>query len=163
MKNKKLLWFIRLLLVLSIIFWMSLIFKFSAQTGTSSASSSHSILYLLGRFSKTLTGQDLIRSLSPASFKKVEFIIRKCAHMFLYFILSILTLLYLFTYKNLRFKNLITLSICFLYACSDEIHQFFVGGRSASFKDVLIDTTGAGIGLFIIFIITSIVHKKVHH
>ena len=31
----------------------------------------------------------------------------------------------------------------FLYACSDELHQQFVAGRSGSFSDVLLDTSAA--------------------
>ena len=129
---------LRILLTLFILAWMGVIFFFSSQTGTTSASSSHSVLYLLGHISKSLTGHDLVAALSPTAFGFLEFIIRKCAHMFAYFILSILTMSLLFTYKKypIRFKACISLLISFLYACSDEIHQFFVGGRSASFKDV---------------------------
>ena len=122
---------LRILLTLLIIAWMGLIFFFSSQTGPASASSSHSVLYLLGHILKSLTGHDLVAALSPAAFGFLEFIIRKCAHMFAYFILSILIMSLLFTYKKypIRFKACISLLISFLYACSDELHQFFVGGR----------------------------------
>lgn len=35
------------------------------------------------------------------------------------------------------------------YAASDELHQFFVPGRSCQLRDVLIDTAGvvAGVGI----------------
>ena len=33
--------------------------------------------------------------------------------------------------------------ICFLYACTDELHQLFIAGRSAEIKDVLIDSFGS--------------------
>ena len=151
---------LRILLTLLIIAWMGLIFFFSSQTGPASASSSHSVLYLLGHISN-----DLVAALSPAAFGFLEFIIRKCAHMFAYFILSILTMSLLFTYKKypIRFKACISLLISFLYACSDELHQFFVGGRSASFKDVLIDSTGACIGILLTIIIYIIIKKAQHH
>lgn len=155
---------LRILLTLLIIAWMGLIFFFSSQTGPASASSSHSVLYLLGHISKSLTGHDLVSALSPAAFGFLEFIIRKCAHMFAYFILSILTMSLLFTYKKypIRFKACLSLLISFLYACSDELHQFFVGGRSASFKDVLIDSTGACIGILLTIIIYIIIKKAQH-
>ena len=38
----------------------------------------------------------------------------------------------------------------FLYACSDEFHQYFIPGRSMAFKDVLIDTSGGILGYIII-------------
>lgn len=37
-----------------------------------------------------------------------------------------------------------------LYAISDEYHQTFVPGRGGSPKDVLIDATGAGLGLWLL-------------
>ena len=36
------------------------------------------------------------------------------------------------------------------YAITDEIHQHFVGGRHASPVDVLIDTAGVAIGIFVL-------------
>ena len=41
----------------------------------------------------------------------------------------------------------VALALCFLYACSDEIHQLFVMGRSGQFTDVLLDSFGACIGI----------------
>lgn len=35
---------------------------------------------------------------------------------------------------------------CALYACSDELHQYFVPGRSCKFFDVCVDSTGAFFG-----------------
>lgn len=96
---------LRILLTLLIIAWMGLIFFFSSQTGPASASSSHSVLYLLGHILKSLTGHDLVAALSPAAFGFLEFIIRKCAHMFAYFILSILIMSLLFTYKNILYVS----------------------------------------------------------
>ena len=40
-------------------------------------------------------------------------------------------------------------SLSFLYAISDEIHQYFVQGRRCSFKDALIDSIGI-LGFYII-------------
>ena len=150
-KKKKL----RILLTLLIIIWMGIIFCFSNQTGPKSSSSSQSVIYLIGHISETLTGHNIVNTLSTDAFSFIEFIIRKCAHMFVYFVLSILTMLLMFTYETypLRFKSFISLLVSFLYACSDELHQFFVGGRSASFKDVLIDSTGACIGILLTIII----------
>jgi VanZ family protein len=43
-----------------------------------------------------------------------------------------------------------SLVLTFLYACSDEIHQAFVPGRSCTLGDVLIDTTGGWLSLGVI-------------
>ena len=40
----------------------------------------------------------------------------------------------------------IALGFCILYAASDEIHQLFVPGRGAQFRDVMIDFSGAILG-----------------
>ena len=156
-KKKKL----RILLTLLIIIWMGVIFCFSNQTGPKSSSSSQSVIYLIGHISKTLTGHNIVNTLSTDAFSFIEFIIRKCAHMFVYFVLSILTMLLMFTYETypLRFKCFISLLVSFLYACSDELHQFFVGGRSASFRDVMIDSTGACIGILLTLIIYTLIKK----
>jgi len=39
-----------------------------------------------------------------------------------------------------------------LYAGSDEIHQLFVPSREGRFEDVLIDATGAALGLFVLWL-----------
>lgn len=46
-------------------------------------------------------------------------------------------------------KGLIPLLIGFLYAVSDEIHQHFVPGRAMQARDVLIDTAGVLLGIWI--------------
>ena len=47
-----------------------------------------------------------------------------------------------------------------LYAISDEIHQYFVPGRSAEIRDVLIDVLGANIGILLINKIFELGGKK---
>jgi VanZ family protein len=79
----------------------------------------------------------------------IELFFRKLAHMSIYFILSINVMVVLFTFDmHMISRMLLSLIICFLYACTDEFHQFFVDGRGASFIDCLIDTSGAFFGLF---------------
>lgn len=48
---------------------------------------------------------------------------------------------------SLRRANWIAWGLAILYAASDEYHQTFVPGRNGNGIDVLIDTTGAGLGL----------------
>ena len=57
---------------------------------------------------------------------------------------------------NIKTKILVSITLCFLYALSDEIHQLFIIGRSKEFKDVLIDTAGSFIGINIY----NIINKK---
>lgn len=50
----------------------------------------------------------------------------------------------------------LTLGISFLVASVDESIQIFSPGRSAEFKDVLIDTTGAGLGILLAVVLAAI-------
>lgn len=73
-----------------------------------------------------------------------DFILRKIAHVAEYFVLTFL--LHRALKKTFKFHGL-TLSLIlagavFLYAVSDEMHQFFVPGRHGTFQDVLIDQLG---------------------
>jgi VanZ family protein len=46
----------------------------------------------------------------------------------------------------------IALSLTSLYGLSDEIHQYFVPGRSVDITDWIADTLGAGLALSVIFL-----------
>jgi VanZ family protein len=73
-----------------------------------------------------------------------DLLLRKLAHITEYFILAILiyrTLLNLFAWKKSRILLSVTM-LCVLYAISDEAHQFFVAGRTAAVRDIVIDCIG---------------------
>lgn len=66
-----------------------------------------------------------------------DFLLRKCAHMFFFGVL------FLLTYRALGFRNMrIAFCLAVGYAISDELHQRFVAGRHGAPTDVLIDTAG---------------------
>src|SRR5574344_195640 len=70
--------------------------------------------------------------------------VRKLAHFTIYLILGLLVINACRYYNP---KDIIKLSIliCMLYACSDEIHQLFIMGRSGEVLDVMIDTLGSSL------------------
>jgi VanZ family protein len=70
-------------------------------------------------------------------------VLRKGAHMTEYAILGLLLL-------RAIGRELPALALGIGYAITDEIHQHFVSGRHASPVDVLIDTTGVAIGIFLV-------------
>ena len=96
----------------------------------------------------------IIFTLSSITYLKTELkydlLIRKLAHITEYFIFTFLL------YRAFRGSFKINVSrlfmypaiLSFLYAISDEIHQYFVLGRSCSLKDVLFDSIGI-IGFYI--------------
>ncbi len=80
----------------------------------------------------------------------LDFILKKIAHMFVYFLFYIL----LFRAFNLttHFKKQsmhwsIPLLICLIYAISDEIHQSLVPGRYPTVRDIGYDMLGASVAL----------------
>ena len=70
-------------------------------------------------------------------------ILRKGAHMTEYAILGLLLL-------RAIGRELPALAVGIGYAITDEIHQHFVSGRHASPIDVLIDTIGLALGIFVV-------------
>lgn len=130
--------------------WMCVIFYFSNQPASVSSGLSSGL-------NQTLNNIGLFN----AMFKFIP--IRKCAHFLLYFCLGIFVYLAMEEYYVLEFIHLKTVIVCFLYACTDEFHQFFISGRSAEFRDVLIDTSGVLISMFAIIailLISAIIKAK---
>lgn len=75
---------------------------------------------------------------------RAHHLIRKSAHLFEYFVFSLLLLRMI---RNARPGWRITwalaaILIVFGFACLDEFHQSFVPGRDAEFSDALLDTSG---------------------
>ena len=70
-------------------------------------------------------------------------ILRKGAHMTEYAILGLLLL-------RAVGREVPAFALGIAYAITDEIHQHFVRGRHASPIDVLIDTAGVAIGIFLV-------------
>lgn len=91
----------------------------------------------------------------------LTFLVRKAAHISAYFVLGILIYSLLKEYR-LHIKHLIIASIALamLYACTDELHQMFVPGRSGEVRDVLIDTGGAAVGVGIYGTVARRLYKK---
>jgi len=86
----------------------------------------------------------LLPHVSPATLYELHHLIRKCAHLTEYFILSLLIV------RGIRGGrpgarltwSLAAIAAVACYASLDEFHQSFVPGRTAAVTDVLIDTTG---------------------
>jgi VanZ family protein len=130
---------------IAVILWMILIFCLSNQPATQSAALSTGIAKLIV--------QSIEKVSHHIGFDIAQFdhIVRKNAHFFVYFVLGMLVLHALKRSEMNRLRAIrIALLICVLYAISDEIHQQFVPGRGPGIKDVIIDSTGAmvGIGLY---------------
>lgn len=140
----------RVINIILLIIWLGVIFFFSAQKSEESSKTS-------GIFDRVI--KVFIKNEEHISTAK--FVVRKVAHFTEYFILALLIINVIKDYKEINYKLLLlTLILCFLYACSDEWHQTFVEGRAGQFKDVLIDTSGALAGILMYKLFKRIKIKK---
>jgi len=72
----------------------------------------------------------------------MDFFFKKLAHMFVY------AVLYFLIFRALNYKKsdpnfLLPLLFTIMYAATDELHQFFVPGRTATVRDLGFDLYGA--------------------
>ena len=134
-----------------LISWMIIIFLMSHQPGDISSNQSELVLKIFSFIGIELN--DYFGELAT-------FIVRKVAHFSEYMILFLLAYNVTRYYINTRKVKLFLIIFVFIYACTDEIHQYFIPGRSMAFKDVLIDTSGGVFGYIIKDIISRIKFKK---
>lgn len=149
MKNKKLLWTIRILLIVLTVACAVTIFCFSAQTVTDSKQTSDAVV------DKVIETQhpdyDELSEAQKISINYyTEINIRTYAHIIVYCALGGLILLTLLSFKvNIIISSAIALGGAFLYALTDEWHQTFVEGRTGSMFDVAKDALGIVCGIAI--------------
>ncbi|WP_245723030.1 VanZ family protein [Natribacillus halophilus] len=137
MKKVVIAWFL-------VIGWMGLIFYFSHQSGEDSSALSggltENIYHLLPFW--------------PTDMESFHSLIRKAAHVGVYFGLGILVIHAFRVTMATRPRRLIIWAwiLCTCYAITDEIHQLFIPGRSGEVSDVVLDSIGAlvGIGLYVV-------------
>lgn len=123
---------------------MVLIFNFSAQNSVASDKTSDSFTAkVLSTVSPKF--KDLNDSEKEKVVRNLTFPVRKSAHFTIYFILGIFSSLTFLSLNkpNLFLSSAASFAICALYAVSDEIHQYFVPGRSCEVRDMLIDSSAA--------------------
>jgi len=100
----------------------------------------------------------LFPTMSPLTVVRVEFFLRKAAHVSEYAVLSVL--LYrafvntVFQSRRALSAGIVLLS-CVAYAASDEFHQSFVPSRTASLRDVMIDVFGATLAVLLYWSIAT--------
>jgi len=125
---------------------MALIFAFSAQDASKSQALSDGVLF---KILSLLNMQQFM--------ERYEILIRKLAHFSLYFALGSSSGLMFYEMASGSKMPLRPAATAFafsaLYAASDEVHQFFVPGRSMQFSDVLLDSSGALTAILILYFV----------
>ena len=142
--------------------WMFIIFGFSKESGGESSSLSLMVTQ------KIVDIIDFNDNMSEEEYEHMVSVlhnpVRKAAHMSEYAILAFL--IYVPLLINVRFKKisgyfLATMSVCLIYAITDETHQLFVPGRDGRITDVIIDTIGSMIAALILLGIHNFAHRKI--
>ena len=143
-----------------LVLWMALIFSFSNQRDVESSKVSDGFIDRTVVKIYKVFNENITKEKESEIIEKYTYPIRKLAHYTLYFVLGILAFLVVKDYSINKKLIIYSLLICFLYACSDEFHQLFIIGRSASIKDVIIDTFGSLCGISILYAFNKKISKK---
>ncbi|WP_100374125.1 VanZ family protein [Bacillus sp. FJAT-45037] len=139
----------------SVLLWMALIFYLSHQPAAESSALSGGVMESI------VAVVEIIFPTIQQHLDTFHFFIRKGAHFFAYFILGLLVIHALRGGRLNGYRRvLLALTICVLYAISDEVHQLFISGRSGEVTDVLIDSAGASVGIALYLIAKTIKRKR---
>lgn len=165
----------KIISILLCVLWMGLIFYNSSSNGNTSENESLSLLKYIENSYHQVDGQSgeknsrensnetvksigeqILHEISPSAKSKddkMNVILRKNAHAFEYFALSIFVSISLFSF-NIKGKSALIyiMFICLFYAVTDEFHQLFVVGRNSSVIDIFIDFTGSLIGILLFYL-----------
>lgn len=127
---------------------MLLIYALSAQTATDSRALSNRFVPL---YYKVIEVCDFLPDdIRSELFNRPGHYVRKLAHFMIYAILGSLILITLWKTPIWQAVSpLLSLSICIIYAMTDEWHQYYIAGRGMQLIDVVIDSMGALVGIFI--------------
>lgn len=130
---------------------MILIFFFSSQNGTESKEVSGEVTQKVVEVVAKSRTEEKKAELA----EQMEYYVRKAAHFLIFASLGLSVITTVKGYMGRRNRDdvIMAAAICVLYACMDEFHQGFVGERSMKFTDVLIDSTGAFLGIAIFFLL----------
>lgn len=152
--KKLILFFLKPLSFLPAICMMYVIYSFSAQSGEASGSLSYTVSYKIVEIGNDTFDVGISEDQLGYYAKRIEYPVRKLAHMTEYFCLAIAVSFPFYVYGLRGFPLMLVAGlICVGFAAGDEYHQSFVDGRGPSKKDVMIDSIGAFFGIITVRII----------
>lgn len=152
---------VRSILIILIVLNCTTIFCFSAQGADKSNNSSGRVVNAI------IENLPNTKNLSKEEKEQIKEMItkpiRKLAHFSIYTCLGFLLFSLFQTFDGIKAKRKFAYSwgLGTFYACTDEIHQKFVGGRSSEITDVLIDSSGVIFGILISFVVCKFIIKHI--
>ena len=180
----------RLISLILLVFWMILIFNFSAMDGEVSHIKSKKIVRRIvenrvvvptsevsGSLVRIDKEEENIQKLNKdretkinKTILKYDESVRKVAHILEYMVLILLAMNFIFQMFQERGKMLlyylVGILFCICFACLDEFHQSHVAGRSGQMRDIWIDSIGIVIGIEVVVIAKWIkirIRKKINN
>lgn len=139
--------------IVLLLLWMTVIFMFSSSGSVKSNDTSGKVISSAISVKDKVTNNETKPETKKKIVKKLNYSVRKSAHVFEYFVLGVLALNVFDAFKVKR-KVLFAIILCVLYASSDEFHQLFTG-RTASVTDVLLDSVASIVGIYLLNFIFS--------
>ena len=139
-----------------------MIFLFSADDAAESSSLSVAVTRkLINLYYHFFSGNNNAVLTVPVVTDDAEAIVRKMAHFTQYMAVGFLSFGIAVIWMQRIKAGIVAVTLqVFLSAGLDEIHQYFVPGRYASFRDVLIDTAGGIAGIMIVFLMYKIRKRR---
>ncbi len=151
----------RLLRWIPVILCMAAIFCFSAQNAEESSKVSSGVVEIIEPIVEPIV-RDMTPEVKADFMRDFTTFVRKSAHFFIYALLGASLIFALWGRES--FRRPLLIPVCalasFAYACTDEIHQCFVGGRGPAFGDVLLDTAGAALGAVLCYLIFAGIRSR---
>lgn len=138
---------------------MGVVFVFSHQPADTSQNTS---LNITQKIVEAFVNKNISVEEKEKILEKTDHIVRKLAHFTLYAIGGFLIYGFINTYSfEEKNKTIYSLCVGVIYACTDEIHQLFVEGRSGQITDVLIDSLGVMAGICVFLCVKTVCKKCV--
>lgn len=144
------------------ILWMLVIFFMSSRTNSELDITKSFILKIMVKIFNGDKFYLLDIEKQNAILSTYSYLVSKTAHFLEYGILCYFSFLAFIHLKKYKFRYIISVLICLVYAISDEYHQSFVSSRTPRVMDVIIDLSGAiTMVLLIELVITLINYRRI--
>ena len=146
--------FLKPLSFIPALFMMYMIFSFSSQEADVSSSLSYQVSHLVVESADRVMDLDLTYEQTEHYTYRIEWLVRKAAHVGEYFLLAITVSFPLYVYGMHGLLLMIVAGVfCIAFAAGDEYHQTFVSGRAGQIRDIYIDSAGVLLGIIMVRII----------
>ena len=145
----------RVIFPIFVLLCMAVIFFFSSQNAKTSQGLSDEVAIKALEIKSEIINKEATEQEKENYIVNTRTLIRKGAHFTIYLLLGIFVFMTLKSYQ-IKHAFLYSILFCFFYACTDEFHQLFINERTARIFDILIDTSGASVGVLFL----DILYKK---